>query len=98
MSFAILYHPQVEDDIRQAMEWYDGKQAGLGDKFFRELNEYIEALAKNPWYAVRYDNIRCLPLKKFPYMIHFRVNETAQQVYIEAVLNCYLDPEESWVK
>lgn len=75
MLFEIKYHPRVEDDIEQAFDWYESKQAGLGSKFFKELNSYIDALSNNPWYAVRYDNIRCLPLKKFPYMIHFRVDE-----------------------
>jgi hypothetical protein len=98
VPFEIKYHPRVEEDIEQAFDSYESKQVGLGSKFFKELNTYIEALSKNPWYAVRYDNIRCLPLKKFPYMIHFRVDEKIKQVYIESVLNCYLDPESSWVK
>jgi toxin ParE1/3/4 len=42
--------------------------------------------------------VRCLPLKKFPAMIHFTIDEKANAVVVWAVLNTYLDPKKHWKK
>jgi toxin ParE1/3/4 len=44
-------------------------------------------------YSVRYDDIRCMPLKKFPYMVHFRVNIQEKTVKVESLFNTWLNPE-----
>jgi len=70
----------------------------LGEKFEAYLNRYMKSLAKNSFYQIRYDSIRCFPLKKYPYMIHFTVDEKLKIVYIHSVLNTARDPKEYWIK
>ena len=46
MKFTVEYNPDFFDDILQAVDWYNEKQAGLGDRFFN-----VEALfhtGRNP--------------------------------------------------
>jgi hypothetical protein len=38
-------------------------------------------------------DIRCLPLKKFPAMIHYSVNDNKQQITVHAVFHTALNPE-----
>lgn len=47
----------------------------------------------NPFYEIRYDNIRCLPLKTFPYTIHFSINEADRVVIVRAVFQTSLNPQ-----
>lgn len=83
-------------DIQEAIDYYNSKQKNLGKKFHTEVKKYFTAIQKNPRYQIRYENVRCLPLKKFPAMIHFTFDEKTNLVIIRAVLNTHLDPEKNW--
>lgn len=91
MNFLILIDPRATKDVQEAINYYDNQQIGLGKRFEKELNKYIVALEINPFYSVRYNNVRCLPMKKFPFMLHFSVEETKKIVTIHAVFHTSLD-------
>lgn len=97
MTFLIKLDLRALNDIQNAIDYYDYKQIGLGEKFEIYLNKYFKSLSKNPFYQNRYDNIHCLPLKKYPFMIHFSIEEKEKSIYVHAVLNTYLNPKENWV-
>lgn len=93
----MVYHPVIEpdalQDIQKAIDYYDNQQIGLGKKFEETLNKHLVSISKNPFFKVRYDNVHCLPLKKYPYMIHFTIDEDDKVVNIRAVLHTSLNPE-----
>lgn len=98
MQFHLKIEPRAIQEIQEAIDYYDQQLVGLGEKFESYLNKHIKTLTKDPFYQVRYDNIRCLPLKKYPYIIHFTVDENSNSVYIHAVINTNRDPKEYWIK
>ena len=61
-------------DIQESVNWYNQQQKGLGRKFYMEVLDGIDSLAKNPFYKICYDAVHCLPLKKFPFMVHYTVD------------------------
>lgn len=75
MAFHILFEPEALRDVQEGIEWYESVQEGLGVSFYEELSQSIDYLRENPYFRMRYDQVRCLPLKKFPFMIHFTVDE-----------------------
>jgi len=85
MAFSIYVDPKAIWDIQEAIDYYDEQQPGLGARFEATLNQHLLLLEKNPFFHKRYDDIRCLPLKKFPYMVHFTVDEKKYLVIIRAV-------------
>jgi toxin ParE1/3/4 len=91
MGFTISIDQRALHDIQEAINYYDNLQVGLGRKFERALNKYFLALEKNPFFRVRYDQVRCLPIKKFPYMVYFTVVEDEKMVIIHAVFHTSLD-------
>jgi hypothetical protein len=95
-----LYQIKIEErailDIQQSFVYYEQQQSGLGVQFNRTVFNAFENLKINPFYQIRYGTFRCLPLKKFPFMIHYEVNEKIVTVY--AVINTSLDPEKNWLK
>lgn len=93
MAYAIVLDHRAIDDVQKAIDYYDEQQPGLSKRFEAALNKHLLALEKNPFFQNRYDNIRCLPLKKFPYMVHFSVDEGKQLVTVRAVFHTSLDPE-----
>lgn len=93
MFFKIVIDPRAINDIVQAVEYYNSKQEGLGEKFKANVNKYIESLSKNPFYAIRYKDFRCLPLQQFPFLIVFYINERNKTVFINALFNTYQNPK-----
>ena len=94
MPFTVDFNPDAQTDIQNAIYWYNSKQPGLGKRFYSEIKQNLLLLKKMPYlFAVRYDDIRCLPLAKFPYMIHYRINRKGQAIKVEAVFHTSMDPE-----
>ena len=98
MKFTIILDTRAIHDIQEAIDYYDEKQIGLGIKFENHLDTYFKSISKNPFYQNRYDQIHCLPLKKFPFMIHFSVNEQSFEIFIHAIINTSRNPKEYWIK
>ena len=92
VSFNIFVNKKAVEDIDKAIEYYNNKSEGLGDTFENILGEYINSLKINPNFKIRYDKVRCLPIKQFPYMIHFTINENNNTVRIQAVLHTSRNP------
>jgi hypothetical protein len=92
--FKVEYNPDFFDDIVQSVDWYNKQRAGLGDRFYRCVKKQTAKLATNALcYAVRYSDIRCMCIEKFPYMVHYRVNEQTKTVKIEALFHTSRDPK-----
>lgn len=96
-KFHFKVEPSAYDDIQEEIDKYNEKQKGLGRKFWLEVDHYFKAIKKNPFYQIRYDQVRCLPLKKFPVMIHFTVDEAQMLINVRAVINTSRDPETNWI-
>ena len=91
-KFKLKIEPKAKIDIQDNISWYNKQQKGLGRKFHKEVKEYLDSLKANPFYELKYDNIRCLPLKKFPFTIHFSVNEDERFVIARSVFKTSQDP------
>ena len=87
MSFSIVIDHRALKDIQQAIDYYDEQQSGLGKRFEMVLHKNLRLLQKNPFLQIRYDNIRCLPITRFPYMVHFTVDESRKIIAIRAVFH-----------
>jgi plasmid stabilization system protein ParE len=92
-GFSVIIDPRAIQDIQKAIDYYDEQQTGLGRKFESSLNKYIMSLEENPFFSIRYDHVRCLPLKKFPYTVHFSVDEAQQSITILAVFHTAINPK-----
>jgi hypothetical protein len=93
MSFKIKIEPEAIDDIQSGIAWYNKQKPGLGKSFLSELKIHINLLKTNPFFQIRYDKVRCLPLISFPFMIHFTVNESESLVIIRAVFDTHRNPK-----
>ena len=94
MLYSVLIEPRALADIQQAIYYYDSKQIGLGKKFASAIDKHISTISKHPFFQIRYSGVRCLPVKGFPFMIHFIVNERSNQVFIISVFHTSKNPDE----
>lgn len=93
MAYAVFIGPEAFDDIQQAIDYYNQIQPGLGSKFLSHLHSRIKTIYSHPKLAVRYDNIRVLVLKKFPYAIHYFVDDDLLEVNIIALRHQAENPD-----
>jgi hypothetical protein len=81
-------------DIQGITIWYSEQQSGLGRRFQSTVVKQINSLARNPHiYAIRYQEIRCMIVKKFPYMVHFHINENFNIVEVLAIISTNRNPK-----
>ena len=74
-SFTVIFSPVAFADVEQAVDYYEEKQSGLGKRFGAQLQLTLNTIKRNPFFAtVRYDDIRCAGIKKFPYLVHYHIN------------------------
>ncbi len=97
-AFKLKIEPLAKLDIQKEIKYYNRKQPGLGKKFHIEIKRYFKAISQNPFYAIRYDKVHCLPLKIFPAMIHFSIDERSKIVVVRAVINTNKNPKVYYLK
>ena len=93
MKFALEFSPEFFNDLVQAVDWYNDRKIGLGKRFFNEVRKQTAKLSKSALlFAVKYDNVRCMRIEKFPYLVHYIVNEQTSTVKVVALFHTYRDP------
>jgi hypothetical protein len=94
MKFAVKYNPEFFIDLVHAVDWYSDKQTGLGKRFFNKVKKQTAELTTSAlFFAVKYDDIRCMRIEKFPFLVHYRVNKQTSTVKVEALFHTDRNPE-----
>lgn len=85
----------AEDELAEAFDWYEEQQEGLGIRFYREIDYYINLMESNPYlFSVKYTNeLRAASLNKFPYLIIFWVDETQFKLFIVSIFHTSRKPK-----
>ena len=93
-KFSIKIDSDALHEIRNITFWYDSQKTGLGDRFQKTVIKQIEALAENPQiFAIRYKEIRCMLVNKFPYMVHFYLNSKNSTIEVLAIIGTDRNPK-----
>ena len=74
MSWELVFHPDVEGEVREAYQWYEERKEGLGDEFLESLESVYAGLRATPeMHQVLEHGIRHSRLKRFPYAVYYRI-------------------------
>ena len=90
------FSPESFADVQCALIYYLEKGLSTGEAFIQAVEKSVSILKKNPYYQIRYKNIRCLPLHKFPFMLHFELDEHKKQIKILGCIHTSLNPADKW--
>ncbi len=94
MLFKVIYAVEVLDDIQKAIDFYNSRKKGLGNRFFKTVKIQISEIQSNALgFQVRYNSVRCAPLKTFPYTIHYSVINETKTIMVVAIFCDYRDPK-----
>jgi plasmid stabilization system protein ParE len=92
--YKVRISPDALLDIQEATNWYNEQVPKLGTRFQDDTKNQINKLKNNALkHSIRYADVRCALIKKFPFLIHFVVDEDNQLVEIFAILHTSRNPK-----
>jgi hypothetical protein len=98
-KFKVILNQENFNELQESIDYYNRKQHKLGDRFLKEVKKRVRELSSDfHLYEVKYDAIRCIAVPKFPFLIHYRIDETLEMVFVEAITHMSMDPEKNWIK
>lgn len=93
MACTILITPGAEQDLAEALEYYETQSAGLGRRFIELVDERLQRLSVTPFSgSVRYQDVRCCLVRVFPYIIHYTVNSEHNSITVLRILHSAQKP------
>jgi len=92
MSFRLEIRDRASDEFIESYLWYEQQRSGLGEEFHDEVEEHFAFLREHPeGFAKWRGPYKKINLKRFPYIIVFRVVKDAVVVF--SVFHTRRDPK-----
>jgi toxin ParE1/3/4 len=87
----IVFDPEAKKEIKEAAEYYENCQEGLGEKFLGAIERSVENISANPlmYRKLRGNFRRCL-VSKFPYGLIYTIAE--DEIYVAAAMHLKRNP------
>ncbi|RYM35417.1 type II toxin-antitoxin system RelE/ParE family toxin [Brumimicrobium glaciale] len=91
--FNVKVLDEASIDLDEGFEYYSDINPELGERFINLVYSALKDLEKNPFYQIRYHNFRMKVVRKFPYVIHYILDEKRQIVFVYGIRNSFQDPD-----
>lgn len=96
MTFELFIKLEAEQDLLNAVTWYNSKRKGLGNEFILSVEACLNQIKRNPdLFQIQYRNLRRAFLRRFPFAVFYLVEN--DKIYILAVHHTRMD-EINWKK
>jgi len=88
----LIIRPEAEDELLEAIDWYEARNLGLGSDLLRCVDACIQRILRHPeCYPLVHRETRMAIVRRFPYLLLYRVTE--ETVFVVAVFHAKRDPE-----
>ncbi len=92
-NFKVILLSEALNDMEASSKWYDEQQNGLGKRFVADVRSSISEIRQNPFIgSVKYMEIRTISCSKFPYAIHYSIDEVKEEVVITSIFHLHRNP------
>lgn len=96
-KYKLIIHAAVQDEVLDAVEYYQSKQKDLGLAFYNEWIQAIQNILMAPeGYQKQRKNFRQIMLDRFPYLIIFEVVD--REIYVYRLINANQNPKKRHAK
>jgi plasmid stabilization system protein ParE len=76
MTRILTILPSAEQDIKEAYDWYEGQEFGLGSEFIGCVEACIDSIQRNLGsYQIIFETYRRAVVRRFPYVIFYEYND-----------------------
>ncbi|MBU0696627.1 MAG: type II toxin-antitoxin system RelE/ParE family toxin [Bacteroidetes bacterium] len=94
MDYFFQFTPKAKKEFIDAYDFYEEQIFGLGDKFRREVYYFVSLIIKNPLsYPLKSKKLREVVLKKFPFIIIYRIEDTNSTIYVSSIFHTKRNPK-----
>jgi plasmid stabilization system protein ParE len=94
MDFKLILLSRARNEIEDALDWYENRQEGLGEKLLLEVEDELQRIMNNPMLFpvshVAKTHYRKAVLPKFPYVIIFSVS--TDTIFVHSIFHTHLNP------
>lgn len=94
MVFKIVISDEAKFDLEQSYLYYKTKvNQKVANQFFNEFKFSLHIISKNPFFKIWFDDFRAKPMKKYPFLIFYIVNEMEKIIVVARVFHASQNPE-----
>ena len=74
MSRPVVLRVEASQDVEDARDYYNTRQAGLGQVFLNRLNEVVARIGDMPeQYGRAWQQVRAVRIRRFPYVAYYQI-------------------------
>jgi plasmid stabilization system protein ParE len=89
----VVFHPDAEEEFKEAVWWYGNQQESLDLEFVRCIDDAIQKIKRNPGlYLNEFENYRKKVVRRFPFKINYEIAE--DHIYVLAVFHSRRNPDQ----
>jgi mRNA-degrading endonuclease RelE of RelBE toxin-antitoxin system len=94
LAYSLKIDIDAFNDIQETSEWYEMQQKGLSLRYKAQTKKQINSLKKNPYlFSIKYNEVRCRKIEKFPFLIHYTIDEELKVITVFAIFHTSRSPE-----
>lgn len=95
--YSIVISTRAQDEILTSWDWYDEQQKGLGDLFVEAIMNRIHDIEVHPeLYITRYKGYREVRVKRFPFLIIFKIDKREKIIRVLPVFHTSRSPKKKY--
>ena len=93
-KFELVLMDEAESDLDEAFIWYELQKPGLGIEFIEDVEKVFLFIVQNPKASEKlYRKTHRQVVKRFPYSIYYRLDNTFLQIQVIGILHHKRNPK-----
>ncbi len=91
MTLPVVWIPEADADLKEALAWYESIQPDLGLRFAVAVDAAVEAIVRSPLgFQIVHRELRRAGVKRFPYGLFFKVE--GNRIVVIACMHGHRNP------
>lgn len=93
MAFKIIISEEAKFDFEQSYLFYKEKaNKKVADNFFKDFKHSLTIISKNPFFRIWLDDFHAKPLRKYPFLLFYTINEPEKTIVIIRIFHTSQNP------
>ena len=95
MTFRVVIEEEAEREFAEAVNFYDGREPGLGQRFARDVRDVFRVACKDPERFSRASRLtRKAKVLNWPYSVYFAIKVETSELVITTIWHGARNPAE----
>ena len=96
-AYSTILSSRAQKEIAASWDWYEDRQAGLGDRFVKEVIIRLRQIEQSPErYPNKHKFYKETLVDTFPFLIIYRLNKRKKSVRILSVFHISQNPKKKY--